>query len=492
MKQIKKSKRFKKRYIFMFSIIFLIAAGMLLFVFCTGNHYTFTYKYFSTDYQMDESKIKFKISDESIVKAEKVYVNENNKICIDLVSQKRGDTSIRTYYGKIPMAEINIHVDRFGIILEKGNLTFNGYRYMEYAFVICIAVVFAFMAFSYIESFRRADFSYSMVAYGAVSLYSLAIVVYTCYYFINFANDTFKHFLYRIYETGVLFAIVASLPMFVVSFAMAFSNIWLVRHEGFRPVNLLGIFLGIFTFIATLFVYQGRYLFYGVNEVAYRIYDTLYFMLSYTASFMECLFLFIMLTAFMSTRYKPPYNKDYIMILGCGIRKDGGLTPLLRGRADAALNFEAAQYEQTGKHAKFIPSGGQGSDEIISESEAIKRYLLEKGVPEERILKEDKSVNTFQNILFSKQVIENDAGSAENVKAAFATTNYHIFRGYVLSQKHNLDAQGISAKTKWYFYPNAFLREFVGLLAEKKIQISIIIVSIILFFASIYNILSLM
>ncbi len=124
MKQIKKSKRFKKRYIFMFSIIFLIAAGMLLFVFCTGNHYTFTYKYFSTDYQMDESKIKFKISDESIVKAEKVYVNENNKICIDLVSQKRGDTSIRTYYGKIHMAEINIHVDRFGIILEKGNLTF--------------------------------------------------------------------------------------------------------------------------------------------------------------------------------------------------------------------------------------------------------------------------------------------------------------------------------------------------------------------------------
>ena len=156
----------------------------------------------------------------------------------------------------------------------------------------------AFMAFSYIESFRRADFSYSMVAYGAVSLYSLAIVVYTCYYFINFANDTFKHFLYRIYETGVLFAIVASLPMFVVSFAMAFSNIWLVRHEGFRPVNLLGIFLGIFTFIGTLFVYEGRYLFYGTNAVVYKIYDTLYFMLSYTVSFMECLFLFIMLTAF--------------------------------------------------------------------------------------------------------------------------------------------------------------------------------------------------
>ena len=104
----------------------------------------------------------------------------------------------------------------------------------------------------------------------------------------------------------------------------------------------------------------------------------------------------------------------------------------------------------------------------------MKKYLLEQGIPEESILMEDKSNNTWQNIKYSKQVIEKDNGTAEGVKAAFATTNYHIFRGYTLSDEHHLDVEGISAKTKWYFFPNAFLREFAGLLAAKKIQVGII------------------
>ena len=88
---------------------------------------------------------------------------------------------------------------------------------------------------------------------------------------------------------------------------------------------------------------------------------------------------------------------------------------------------------------------------------------------------EDKSVNTFQNIMFSRDRIKEDAGGLDGIKAAFATTNYHVFRGYLLSRKHKLDAQGISAKTKWYFYPNAFLREFVGLLVGRKLFILAII-----------------
>jgi uncharacterized SAM-binding protein YcdF (DUF218 family) len=61
-----------------------------------------------------------------------------------------------------------------------------------------------------------------------------------------------------------------------------------------------------------------------------------------------------------------------------------------------------------------------------------------------------------------------DAADPETVRAGVATTNYHIFRAYILAAKHRLDAQGISAKTKWYFFPNAFLREFAGLLYAKK------------------------
>ncbi|MCR5704113.1 MAG: hypothetical protein K6G85_05770 [Eubacterium sp.] len=51
---------------------------------------------------------------------------------------------------------------------------------------------------------------------------------------------------------------------------------------------------------------------------------------------------------------------------------------------------------------------------------------------------------------------------------AFATTNYHVFRGYILAERNEVHAKGIAAKTKAYFYPNAFLREFIGLLVEEK------------------------
>lgn len=66
-----------------------------------------------------------------------------------------------------------------------------------------------------------------------------------------------------------------------------------------------------------------------------------------------------------------------VYILGCGIRKDGTLLPLLKGRVDKAIESYNKQLEATGKKAVFVPSGGQGSDEIISEGEAMKRYLIE-------------------------------------------------------------------------------------------------------------------
>ena len=174
--------------------------------------------------------------------------------------------------------------------------------------------------------------------------------------------------------------------------------------------------------------------------------------------------------AVLSTRYKPPYNLDYIIILGCAIRADGTPTPLLRGRAARALAFEREQFALSGKHAKFVPYGGQGSDEIISEAASIKRWLTEQGVPPEQILEENRSVNTYQNMAFSKQVIEADAGQTEGVQIGFSTTNYHVFRGYTLANRVRMKVKGLSAKTKLYFFPNAFIREFIGLLWEQKLR----------------------
>lgn len=80
----------------------------------------------------------------------------------------------------------------------------------------------------------------------------------------------------------------------------------------------------------------------------------------------------------IAARRQPPYDRDYIIILGCGISRDGSLLPLIRGRVDRAIDFYNKQLAQTGKKAVFVPSGGQGDDEIISEGEAMRYYLISK------------------------------------------------------------------------------------------------------------------
>ena len=99
----------------------------------------------------------------------------------------------------------------------------------------------------------------------------------------------------------------------------------------------------------------------------------------------------------------------------------------------------------------------------VSESASMKRYLMEQGVPAERIIEEDRSTDTRENMRFSKEKIwAIDPGA----KVAFCTTNYHVFRSGLFARRVKMRAVGMGAKTKWYFWPNAAVREFVGLLTQ--------------------------
>ena len=63
---------------------------------------------------------------------------------------------------------------------------------------------------------------------------------------------------------------------------------------------------------------------------------------------------------------------------------------------------------------------------------------------------------------FSKKIID-DRGDGES-KVIFSTTNYHVFRSGMWAGLAGLEAEGIGSKTKWWFWPNAFMRECIGLL----------------------------
>lgn len=107
-----------------------------------------------------------------------------------------------------------------------------------------------------------------------------------------------------------------------------------------------------------------------------------------------------------AAKHQPPHDRDCILILGCGFNQDGTLPPLLRGRADAAIAFRSAQIADTGKVPLMLPSGGQGSDEPMPEAQAIRRYLIEQGIPESEILTEEQSTTTLENMRFSKKLMD--------------------------------------------------------------------------------------
>ncbi len=266
--------------------------------------------------------------------------------------------------------------------------------------------------------------------------------------------------------------------LFVFSIALCVSNISLIRHEGKRIVNLLGIVLSFLLVGGCVFLYAVDYMASG-SWFEVMMHDMLTNLLAAIYLYFECMLIGAIICGAIAAKHEPAMDLDYVIILGCGIRRDGTPTPLLRGRIDRAIRFAKAQQEATGKELIFVTSGGQGSDEIISESTSMKRYLMEQGIPEERILEEDKSTNTLENMQFSKEKI---LAQNPNAKIGFSTNNYHVFRSGYFASAAGMKAEGMGAKTKWYFWPNAAVREFIGLLTKQKGRQILIVGSMIAFY----------
>jgi uncharacterized SAM-binding protein YcdF (DUF218 family) len=196
----------------------------------------------------------------------------------------------------------------------------------------------------------------------------------------------------------------------------------------------------------------------------------------------------------MAARHTPKFDKDVIIILGSKLRSDGTLPPLLQARADKAIEFADKQYAETKKKIIYMPSGGKGDDEIKAEAKAIEEYLISKGINKKQIVIEDKSTSTIENMKYSKEKIEK---IKEDAKISFSTTNYHVFRSGVIASKQGIECEGMGSPTKWYFYTNALIREFIANLFQERrkhiallilINISIIVLVLIGYYYKFLNI----
>ena len=147
---------------------------------------------------------------------------------------------------------------------------------------------------------------------------------------------------------------------------------------------------------------------------------------------------------------------DYIVVLGAQL-KTTGPSRVLQYRLDTAYEYLTAHPD-----TKVIVSGGQGSNEPASEAQGMYDYLVKRGIEPDRIVLEDKSVNTEQNIRFSKEFLQADAD-----KVGIVSNNFHVFRAVKLAKATGYrNVVGIAAPATAFYLPNNMLREFFGVVKD--------------------------
>ena len=256
--------------------------------------------------------------------------------------------------------------------------------------------------------------------------------------------------------------LLAMLALFLVPVLLILNGIQMIRKESFSPAHVLslalGIVVGIGEIAAVIYVLDA-YSHFGLGELGPWI-----LLLAATVFYFSVLVLsFVVYTVFIQIM---PHrrNFNYVIIHGCGLAGGERMTKLLSNRVDKAIEL----YRKCRIKPIIIPSGGRGADEKISEAEAMRRYLLEHGIPEAHILMEDRSATTRENLIFSKQLIEARGGRK---KTALVSSNYHIYRCLRLAREVGLKCTGIGAKVALYYWPSALIREFIAVFVTKKFLI---------------------
>jgi uncharacterized SAM-binding protein YcdF (DUF218 family) len=147
-----------------------------------------------------------------------------------------------------------------------------------------------------------------------------------------------------------------------------------------------------------------------------------------------------------------PKHADYLIVLGARVK---GTVPSL------ALEYRinaAAKYLEENKNTIAIASGGKGYGEDVSEAAAIKKELVKKGISMSRIVLEDHSISTYENIKYSKILIPKKAKLGLVV-----TNNYHVYRSIMIAKAQGLHIYGIPAKTPKVVILKSYIREYMAI-----------------------------
>lgn len=189
---------------------------------------------------------------------------------------------------------------------------------------------------------------------------------------------------------------------------------------------------------------------FAVHPIAQRVFSTLLI-----AFWIIFLFVEINLIRYMFLRTRN--GLPYIIVLGAQVR-GRKITNSLKRRLDKALD-----YLKENPAAYVIVSGGQGPGEDISEAAAMAQYLHEHGIDKTRIIEENTSTSTWENLIYSMKYIKDN-----QVPAGIVTNNFHIYRALKLGQKAGYThLYGLPASSNPVLLLNYMVREFFAIIRMK-------------------------
>ena len=359
-------------------------------------------------------------------------------------------------------------------------------------------------------------YSYNVIYYSGFFFFTFFILEILLFLMLSSFTEADRLGTWDALMTTLLYSartfVILSMPILMTFCAGLFiSNIALIRRERKSFSNILGMILSVMIFLGEVFLILCETGVFGPPRT-HMLHDLGINLFAAIFLYFECMLMGTIVADGIAALIEPPFDRDYLIVLGCGIRADGTPTPLLRGRLNRAIEFYYRQLNETGRELIFVVAGGKGPDESIPESECMRNYLLEHGIRPGQILTEDRSTDTAENMRFSREVILKDlaaknkvnpdaadAGSPADLRPAvepsrpgklptinriaFSTTNYHVFRSGLHARRVKMRALGMGAPTRWYFWPNAAVREFVELLTAHRLKQALILTGIVLIYA---------
>ncbi len=313
---------------------------------------------------------------------------------------------------------------------------------------LCTALLFwaILAAFMHVERRRFRNCFLLLVALGAT-------VPFLC----SLAGD-------NAFTALVAVAFAVGLVLLIVPFFLMVNGIIVLRREGLSLAHCLPLFFG-------LFILAGEVACFGALWNFVRYYTSLRWqqltltglLLAFGLSVFYVSLVFVSFMLYNGLIQSIPRTRDfdYVIIHGAGLLHGKEVSPLLRSRIDKAIRV----YRKDPTPPVLVPSGGKGGDETVSEARAIADYLLSQGIPPEKILLEDRSTTTMENLELSAKLIQARPGRHFT---ALVTSNYHVYRALSYTQELGFPCTGIGSHTAFYYWPSALIREFAAIVWEKR------------------------